>query len=204
MEKINKIRKVLIVLCIFLIIILLGYILIINFTRKDESNPQKESNESSSKSEKYEEHISYDNMFMIKTPKVWQKVENKNSLNEKAIIELYNEEKNAYLVVVVNAKKDLNENFASYKKDVFGQKETYYKTKITKYHDVVIDNYNAQYGEIYYTNSDNINTYIRAYAFETENYYGQLILWTLASNEEIVQEEFNKISESLVEKKVDE
>ena len=203
MEKINKIRKILIVLCIILIIILISYVLVINLTRKEESSSTKEPH-NSSESIKYEKHTSYDNLFIIETPKTWQEIENKNSLNEKAILELYNETENAYLVIVVNAKKDLNENFESYKKDVFGQKETYYKTKITKYCDVVIDNYNARYGEIYYTNSDNINTYIRAYAFETNNYYGQLILWTLASNEQIVQEEFNKISESLIEKKVDE
>lgn len=196
MDKINKIKKVLVVLCILLIFVLIGFILVINFTRKAETD-----NSTGTNKENYVEHTSYDFELTINTPKSWQAVEVKNSLNENAILELHNEEKNAYLVIVVNKKEDINDDFTKYKTDVFTQKETYYKTTITAYYDVVIDGYNAQYGELYYTNADNINTYIRAYAFETNTYYGQLVIWTLKSNENEVQEEFNKISESLVEKK---
>ncbi|MBQ7104617.1 MAG: hypothetical protein IJN90_02040 [Bacilli bacterium] len=196
MEKnsITKIKKILIVICVLLIISLVSYVLIANKVKE----PTRE--EIIENTDKYITHTSYDDKFTIETPNTWKIVVDKNSLNKNAILELQNEEENAYLVVVINSKLDLNEDFNTYKTKVFKQKETFYKTTITSYTDVVINERQAQYGVIYYTNSNNINTYIRSYAFETENYYGQLVIWTLASNEENVQKEFDNIVKTLKEK----
>lgn len=193
-SKIAKIKKILIVICILLIISLIAYVLIVNKVK--EPTPE----EIIENTNEYIKHTSYDDKITIETPNTWKSVLEKNSLNENAIIELQNEEENAYLVVVINNKLDLNENFTTYQTKVFKQKETFYKTKITSYTDVVISERPARYGVIYYTNANNINTYIRSYAFETDNYYGQIVIWTLASNEEKVQKEFDNITKTLKEK----
>lgn len=191
-ENISKLKGILMCVCLLLVVALIIYLFVI------ERNNKLDTGNKEDKEIKYEKHTSYDGLFSIEAPETWKEVEIKKSLNEKAVLELENEDENAYLVVVVNNKKDLNETFAQFKTNVFKQKEAVYKKKISKYVDVVIDGKPAQYGVVYYT-KDNVNTYIRAYAFETENYYGQIVIWTLASNEDKVQDEFDEIVSSFKE-----
>jgi hypothetical protein len=191
-ENISKLKALLMGVCLLLVVALIIFLFVV------ERNNKPTTNNNEDKNVKYEKHTSYDGLFSIEAPNTWKEVETKNSLNENAILELEKEDDNAYLVVVINNKKDLNETFAQFKTNVFKQKESVYKKNISKYVDVVIAERPAQYGVIYYT-KDNVNTYIRAYAFETENYYGQIVIWTLASNEEKVQDEFDKIVSSIKE-----
>lgn len=191
-ENISKLKALLMGICLLLVVALIIFLFVV------ERNNKPTTNNNEDKNVKYEKHTSYDGLFSIEAPNTWKEVETKNSLNENAILELEKEDDNAYLVVVINNKKDLNETFAQFKTNVFKQKESVYKKNISKYVDVVIAERPAQYGVIYYT-KDNVNTYIRAYAFETENYYGQIVIWTLASNEEKVQDEFDKIVSSIKE-----
>lgn len=191
-ENISKLKALLMGVCLLLVVALIIFLFVV------ERNNKPTMNNNEDKNVKYEKHTSYDGLFSIEAPNTWKEVETKNSLNENAILELEKEDENAYLVVVINNKKDLNETFAQFKTNVFKQKESVYKKNISKYVDVVIAERPAQYGVIYYT-KDNVNTYIRAYAFETENYYGQIVIWTLASNEEKVQDEFDKIVSSIKE-----
>lgn len=189
-----------IILIIVIIIICLGGD---RFRLKSQSEIDKAKEEENLN--KITEHTSYDGNFSISTSGHWVEVE-KNSLNAKAIIELNNEEEYAYVVVVMTNKKDFDGDFAKYKERVFKQKEQYYGTKIFSYSKTEIDGYNAEYGEVYYTDVVNsTKSYIRAYAVETENYFGQIVIWTFASNEEKVQDEFDSIVSSFKEiKKVDE
>lgn len=188
-----KLRTILVAICVFLMFGLTAYVLITNNMKEPDEKEIVEN------IKKYEKHKSYDEVFQIETPSTWKEVETKYSLNKNAVLELFNENKTSYLVVVVNKKIDLTDNFTTYKAKVFKQKETHYKTKISSYHDTIIDARPAQYGIIYYTNPDNINTYIRAYAFETNNYFGQIVIWTLASNEETISKEFDNITSTLKE-----
>ena len=160
-----------------------------------------EKKETPKETEKIEdvEHLSYDEKFIIVAPSTWKEVTDKNSLNEKAIIELNDEEKCAYVVVVMNSKDNLDDDFSSYKERVFKQKEQYYNTEIKSHEKVVVDGHDAEYGEIYYTDKNQINTYIRAYAIETDNYFGQIVIWTLAANEDLVQKDFDNIISSFKE-----
>lgn len=187
MSNINKIKRGLIILCIFLLVGLFAFIIIRNQTKKPTDEEIVEDIKS------YKTHTSYDGIFSVKTPSTWTEVKEKYSLNENAVIELHNEEKNAYLVAVVINKVDVTDTFEIFKSDVFTQKETHYNIKISEYKDVAVNGYNSQYIEFYNTNEDSINTYIRSYAIETKNYYAQVMLWTLKSNEELVQKEFDNI-----------
>ena len=117
----------------------------------------------------------------------------------KLMIELNNEDESAYVLVIVTAKEDSDLNFNEYKKEVFKQREEFFDTKISRYKKVTIDGHEAEYAEIYYTNPSSINLYVRSYAIETDNYFGQMVLWTLASNEKSIQDEFDKIASSFIE-----
>ncbi len=156
-----------------------------------EETPEEEIN--------YSSHESYDKKFMMSAPDSWKEVTDKKSLNENANIELNDEDKSAYVVVVITDKKNTTDDFEDYKKRVFQQKEQYYKTKVTSYEKTQIAGHDAEYAKIYYTDPNQINIYIRAYAVETDNYFGQIVIWTLASNEKEVQEEFDKIAGSFRE-----
>ena len=151
-ENISKLKALLMGICLLLVVALIVFLFVI------ERNNNPKTNNKDDKDVKYEKYTSYDGLFSIEVPNTWKEVETKNSLNEKAVLELEKEDDNAYLVVVVNNKKDLNETFAQFKTNVFKQKEAVYKKTISKYVDVVIDERTAQYGVIYYT-KDNVNTY---------------------------------------------
>ena len=45
-----------------------------------------------------------------------------------------------------------------------------------------------------------MNTYIQIYYVETENYYGQLLTWTLNSKKDEYKDEFIQLVESFKEK----
>ena len=193
MSNINKLKMSLIIICIFLITFLLGFIIVKN---ADNQLPDIEYTQDVNT---YKTHTSYDGIFQVKVPKTWIEVEEKYTLNKNAVLELHDVQKNAYLVAVITNKLDVTDSFEQFKKDVFTQKEAHYELKIEQYNDVVIDGYDSQYIEFYNTNADNINTYIRAYAIETKNYYVQIMLWTLKSNEINIEEQFNNIIDSFKE-----
>lgn len=193
MSKIEKIKRLLVICCIIIFILLIVFITIRNkpVQLTDEQIVQN--------IELYKSYISYDSIFSIKTPSTWTEVKEKYTLNKNAVLELHNEQKNAYLVVVTINKLDTNDSFEQFKKDVFTQKETHYNITINEYKDVVVNNYSSQYIEFYNTNSDQINTYIRSYAIETKNHYVQIMLWTLKSNKDKIQQEFNNIIDNFKE-----
>lgn len=193
MSNITKIKRGLIVICIFLLIGLFAFII----TRNDSKQLTDEEIVKDIKS--YKTYTSYDGNFSIKTPSTWNEVKDKYTLNENAVLELHNEQKNAYLVSVIINKVDVTDDFEQFKKDVFTQKEVHYGIKIEKYNDIVVNGYNSQYVEFYNTNTDKINTYIRSYAIETKNYYVQIMLWTLKSNEENIKQEFDNIIDNFKE-----
>ena len=196
MSSINKIKRGLIILCIILLVCLFAFIIIRNSNKTLSDEDIVEDIAS------YKTYTSYDGIFSIKTPITWNEVKEKYSLNENAVLELHNEQKNAYLVSVIINKEDVTDTFEQFQQDVFKQKETYYKVKIDNYNNVKVNGYNSKYVEFYNTNADKINTYIRAYAIETENYYVQIVMWTLKSNEENVSKEFDNIISNFKEIKL--
>ena len=115
-----KLRTILVGICVFLMLGLTAYVLITN-NMKEPTEDEIVDNV-----KEYKKHKSYDEIFQIETPDTWKEVENKYSLNKNALLELYNEKKTSYLVVVANKKIDLTDNFTTYKAKVFKQKESCY------------------------------------------------------------------------------
>ena len=197
MDK-NKLKVILMWLCVVLFIALSIFIL-----TKVTENAKKDNEEENIEEveEKYRNHISYDNKFSIDAPVQYKEISEKHSLNAKGVIELNNEEKAAYVLVVPTSKVNLKKNFKTFRNESFKQKETFYKTKITNYEKLTIDDHDAEYGEIYYTSETGVNTYIRAYVVETDNYFVQMVLWTVADNESLVQDDFDLIASTFRELK---
>ena len=196
MKKEKVIKYVLLGISAVLVLAILVVIAINSNTRrivKKEEAPNTTTNNN------YLVHNSYDKKFNISAPATYKEIDSKHELNKKAIIELNNEDESAYVLVIVTAKEDSDLNFNEYKKEVFKQREEFFDTKISRYKKVTIDGHEAEYAEIYYTNPSSINLYVRSYAIETDNYFGQMVLWTLASNEKSIQDEFDKIASSFIE-----
>ena len=190
-NKINRIKNILVGVVFVFVLVLLGFVVFETFKEEKDLGVKEKKEEKPAVF--YNDHYSYDKLFTVKTTSAWNEVEEQKSLNKSADMELYNPDLNAYFLFVPNSKKDYKNNFNNYKNTVFSQKKSEYKVNITKYNDVLIDGRTSQYIEFNYTNDKNVNTYIRSYAVETENYYGQIMIWTLASNQEKVAEEFTNL-----------
>ena len=198
MKKEKVIKSVLLSISAVLGFAILIVITINSNTRQVVKSKEKATNNETNDNY-YLVHESYDKKFNISAPASYKEIEDKLSLNKKAIIELNDENKSSYVLVIVTPKENSNSKFSEYKKDVFKQREEFYDTKITRYKKTTIDEHEAEYAEIYYTSPSSINLYIRSYALETDNYFGQMVLWTLASNEKTLQKEFDKIASSFIE-----
>lgn len=190
-NKINKVKNILVGVVFVFVIVLLGFVAFETF--KEEKDLGVKDKKKDEPTIVYKDHYSYDKLFTVKTTEDWTEVEDQKSLNKSADMELYNSNLNAYFLFVPNSKKDYKNSFNNYKNVVFNQKKSEYKANITKYNDVLIDGKTSQYIEFNYVNEKNVNTYIRSYAIETENYYGQIMIWTLASNQEEASEEFTDL-----------
>ncbi|MBR4262478.1 MAG: hypothetical protein IKQ35_03860 [Bacilli bacterium] len=181
-------KKINIILLIVILALVVGLILLLK-NSKIEEKPTKTKKEEIN----YIDYTSYDKNFSIRTSKDWKLVDNRKLLNKDANLELYNEKLNAYFLLVVNNKIDYKKNFNNYKAEVFKQKIEQYNIKIKEFKKVNVNNYNWEYIEFNYTNENAINTYIRSYAIETKNYYGQILVWTIASNQNEATNEFDNI-----------
>lgn len=181
-------------LVIIILILLVGLILFIKLSGEEEETIRLKKEEIN-----YVDYTSYDKNFTIRTSKDWKTTKERKVLNKDANLELYNDKLNAYLLLVVNSKIDYKKNFNNYKKEVFKQKESFYKIKIKEYKNISVDNYKWEYIEFNYVNENKVNTYIRSYAIETKNYYGQILVWTIASNKENANSEFDNIINNIRE-----
>ncbi len=198
MKKEKVIKYVLLSISAVLVLAIL-IVITINSNKRQVVEEKEKTNNTTNTNNNYIVHNSYDKKFNISAPASYKEIEDKLSLNKKAIIELNDENKSSYVLVIVTPKENSDLDFNEYKKDVFKQREEFYDTKITRYNKTTIDEHEAEYAEIYYTSPSSINLYIRSYAFETDNYLGQMVLWTLASNEKSIQNEFDKIASSFIE-----
>ena len=77
----------------------------------------------------YSSHESYDKKFMMSAPDSWKEVTDKKSLNENANIELNDEDKSAYVVVVITDKKNTTDDFEDYKNVFFNRKNNIIRQK---------------------------------------------------------------------------
>lgn len=92
----------------------------------------------------------------------------------------------------MEAKEDLTWTFDEYKNEIFKQNQELYETTFTDIKEIKLNTNNASYVE-FKTVRNNTNIYMRIYAIETTNYYGQLLIWTTYSQKDELNNEFNQM-----------
>lgn len=141
---------------------------------------------------------SYDEKFEVTAPDDWTNTLERGELNEAADLEIYNKTDHKYFVALMESKEDITWNFEEYKKFVIEQNEKVYDTTFEEINETTINGKKANYIE-FKTTEGNTNIYMRIYLIETDNYYGQLFIWTVYSKRNDLNQEFNKIVESFKE-----
>lgn len=118
-------------------------------------------------------------------------------LNDSADIELYNDSNSTYLIVLGDSKLDYTLPYADFKEGRVASIEEIY--------DVTLGDFNKidyAYGNMEYTDfslvEDGLALSMRYYLFETDNYYGQILVWTVNSNKAYL-DEVDRMATSLAE-----
>lgn len=141
---------------------------------------------------------SYDDKFQITVPSDWKKASTKGELNSAADFELYNKVAEKYFLALMESKEDIAYSFEQYKTAILAQNEKVYSTTFDEVKDIKIDEHDCNYVE-FKTQQLGTNIYMRIYVIETDNYYGQLFIWTTYSQKDKLDEEFDKIISSYKE-----
>lgn len=143
---------------------------------------------------------SYDNKFQVTVPGTWTTAKNKGDLNSAASIEVQDSEKQKYMIAITEAKADLAMDFQKYQETIFSQNAKNYDTEFKDIKDININGKACKYVE-FKTTQETANIYMRIYAIETNNYYSQILIWTIYSQKDDVQKEFDNIISSFKEVK---
>lgn len=127
--------------------------------------------------------LSYDETFEMYLTKGWEKT-SKGKLNEEADIEIKNDSKDMYLIAIIDDIDGTNLTFQDYVDVVVYSMETGYKVKIPE----VKSDGNYKYFDFEYTEGKE-KVYMCIYVINTDNYVGQIAIWSSAENRDEVQKE---------------
>ena len=144
---------------------------------------------------------SYNDKFSVMVNNGWQEAE-RGTLNTSADIELADFKNEKFFVALMENKEDFNWTYDEYINNTIEANSNVYPgiTESPKL-DVKIGEYDCKYVEIKVTTEDSgINTYMQIYYVETENYYGQLLVWTLYSKKDEYKDEFVELVKTFSQK----
>lgn len=143
---------------------------------------------------------SEDGIFQAEVPFGWE-AEKKGELNAKAQLEISNTTDDSYFMALMEKKSDFNMDLDGFSKLVIDSNAKAYKVATTpKLVKTTVGQYNA-YSAEFTTTYNSINIHMWIYAIETDNYYGQLFVWTKDSSVTDMQDELTKIVNSFKENK---
>ncbi len=142
---------------------------------------------------------SYNNIFSVEVGKGWQQVE-KGTLNSSADIELADLKNDKYFVALMENKADFEWTYEEYMDNTIKSNASTYDLEDYEEKDIKIGEYDCKYIEFKSTSETDVNTFIQIYYVETENYYGQLLTWTLNSKKDEYKDEFISLVQTFGEK----
>ena len=142
---------------------------------------------------------SYNNIFSVEVGKEWQQVE-KGTLNSSADIELADLKNDKYFVALMENKADFEWTYDEYMDNTIKSNASTYDLEDYEEKDIKIGEYDCKYIEFKSTSETDVNTFIQIYYVETENYYGQLLTWTLNSKKDEYKDEFISLVQTFEEK----
>lgn len=137
--------------------------------------------------------------FSIEIPAGWEQPK-EGDLNEAANLEAMDSSKELYFMSIMENKADFDLDLVGYRDFVVEYNEEVYGTSFGDPVKTKVGNYDAYAYEFHATSPDGINTYMRLFVIETENYFGQLYTWTLksmeAENKEVLGSMVNTFKET--------
>lgn len=142
---------------------------------------------------------SYNDLFSVEAGNGWQQVE-KGTLNSSADIELADLKNDKYFVALMENKEDFEWTYDEYIDNTIKSNASTYNFGDYEKKDIKIGDYDCKYIEFKSTGDNEVNTYIQIYYVETDNYYGQLLTWTLNSKKDEYREEFIQLVQTFKEK----
>ena len=133
---------------------------------------------------------SYDSNFTITATSGWS-IPTQGTLNDEADLELVDNNNNKYFVALMEAKEDFDWSYEEYATNMLESNAESYGITIDEIQTITIDEHECQYIE-FKTTTDNtsLNFYTQVYIVETDNYYGQLMTWTIYSQSDEYRDEF--------------
>jgi len=143
-------------------------------------------------------YTSYDNNFIVEVNKGWTSVE-KGTLNDAADLELIDSENDKYFLVLMESKEDFTWTYEEYRDHMFDANAEIYQTTVENIQDIKVGEYNCNFIE-FDSNLEGIKFYMQIYIVETDNYYGQILTWTLNSKKDEYRNEFLELVKSFKEK----
>lgn len=154
-----------------------------------------------SNSKEKQTYTSYNDKFTVMVNSGWQEAE-RGTLNTSADIELADFKNEKFFVALMENKEDFNWTYDEYVNNTIEANSSVYPgINDAEKNDIKIGEYNCKYVELKVTTeSSGINTYMQIYYVETENYYGQLLAWTLYSQKDEYRDEFIELVKTFKQK----
>ena len=143
---------------------------------------------------------SEDGLFQVEVPTGWEAAK-KGELNAKAQLEVSNTRDDSYFMALMEKKSDFKMDLEGYSKLAIDANAKAYgvptspervKTPVGQY-----NGYLAQFTTTY----NSVKFHMWIYAIETDDYYGQLFVWTKDSSSTDMQDELTKIVNTFKENK---
>lgn len=169
-EKINKINYGNIIFFIVMVIVFILYFTSGNETKQNDVIFK-----------------SYNEKFLIKLPYGWIKAK-EQQLNEEADIEVFNKKKDFYLILLMENKEDLDYTYKTYVEATIEDIKESYDVSIDKtniYKNKEDEDRTFYCFDFYH---EKVKIYMCDYVVETKSYMGQLIVWTIYSQKEELDE----------------
>lgn len=143
---------------------------------------------------------SEDGVFQAEVPTGWE-VAKKGELNKNAQLELSNTRDDSYFMALMEKKSDFNMDLEAYSKLVIDANAKAYNVPTSPERvKTTVGQYNSYLAQ-FTTSYNSVNFHMWIYAIETDNYYGQLFVWTKDSSSTDMQDELTKIVNSFKENK---
>lgn len=169
----------------------------IHFETKDvEKKEEEKKEEKKQEEEKKLSFICSNDAIKIETPNTWKKYTGEQ-MNKDSCVELLGTE-NDKVLLIISEKKSLFNGFKSWFDIVYGTAKKSYDLDDSQIRRSDEGGLNTRFIEKELA-VDEENVYLQLYFMETNNYYNQVLMWTEASNKDLLGNEFRSIAYSLRE-----
>jgi len=191
-----KSKKIAIIVCVVLVMLsVFG-----GCSSKSSDNGEASPANATNKKIKVVTVKSENGLFSVTFPDAnWGKNSGEETMNEESDLEACNERKNSYCMALMENKSDFSCTYDEYADVIIENLETGYGVDIGDAKVVDLGNGKMWKSSTFEASVDSINIYMKAYIVETENYYGQLLIWSAKSGQEYIDDISDDIAKTFTE-----